>query len=114
MPSVRVTRLLDQWIEKHGKPASIRSDNGPEFISKHFSKWLRSKGIAWEAIRPGHPQENGIVERFNETYHHEILDANILRDLNHCREITQEWVREYNEERPHESLGDKTPMEYAA
>ena len=114
MPAVQVTRILDQWIETHGKPESIRSDNGPEFISKHFAKWLHSKAIIWEAIQPGHPQENGFVERFNETYRQEILDANILRDLNHCREITQEWVREYNEERPHESLGDKTPLEYAA
>jgi len=114
MPSVQVTRILDQWIEIYGKPDSIRSDNGPEFISKHFTKWLHSKSITWEPIQPGHPQENGFVERFNETYRQEILDPNILRDLKHCREITQEWVREYNEERPHESLGDKTPMEYAA
>lgn len=114
MPSVQVTRLLDQWIEINGKPESIRSDNGPEFTSKHFAKWLHSKGIRWEAIQPGHPQENGIVERFNGTFRKEILDANILRDLKHAKEITQEWVMEYNHERPHESLNNKTPMEYAA
>jgi putative transposase len=87
--------------------------NWPEFISKHFAKWLNSRAISLEAIQPGHPQENGIVERFNETYRREILDANILRDLNHCRELTQEWVREYNEECPHESLGDKTLLEWS-
>lgn len=114
MPSVQLTRKLDEWIQTYGKPQSIRSDNGPEFISKHFAKWLHSKNIAWEAIRPGNPQENGFVERFNETYRYEILDANILRDLKHAREITNDWVKEYNQERPHESLGDKTPMEYAA
>ncbi len=114
LPSVRITRLLDQWMETSGKPSSIRSDNGPEFISKHFEKWLTSRGIAWEPIRPGQPQENGIVERFNATYRSEILDANILRDINHCRQITQEWIREYNQDRPHESLGNKTPVEYAA
>lgn len=114
MPSVQVTRLLDRWIETHGKPDSIRSDNGPEFISKHFAKWLNANSIIWEAIQPGHPQENGIVERFNETYRQEILDPNILRDINHAKEITLEWVKEYNYERPHESLKNKTPMEYAA
>lgn len=114
MPSVRVTRILDQWIEKHGKPASIRSDNGPEFISKHFRKWLNSQGITWEAIQPGHPQENAIVERFNQTYRKEILDVNILQDVNHAKELTHDWVLEYNQDRPHESLGNKTPQEYAA
>jgi putative transposase len=114
MPSSRVTRILDQWIEKHGKPASIRSDNGPEFIAKHFKKWLSNNAIIWEQIRPGSPQENGIVERFNGTYRSEILDANLLTDLGHCKQITQDWIKEYNQERPHESLGFKTPMEYAA
>jgi len=114
MPSVQVTRMLDRWIEIHGKPDSIRSDNGPEFISKHFAKWLNSKSIIWEAIQPGHPQENGIVERFNGTFRNEILDANILRDIKHAKEITQDWIKEYNYERPHESLNDKTPIEYAA
>ena len=101
MPSIQVTRMLDEWIETHGKPDSIRSDNGPEFISKHFTKWLHSRSITWEAIQPGHPQENGIVERFNETFRREILDVNILRDIKHAKEITQEWIREYNYERPH-------------
>lgn len=114
MPSIRVTRILDQWMEKHGKPASIRSDNGPEFIAKHFKKWLSNNAIIWEQIQPGSPQENGIVERFNGTYRSEILDANLLRDLDHCKQITQDWIKEYNQERPHESLGFKTPMEYAA
>lgn len=114
MTSVKVTRILDQWIEKHGKPESIRSDNGPEFISRHFTLWLHNNGIKWEAIEPGHPEQNGFIERFNETYRQEILDANIFRDIKHAREITQEWVKEYNEERPHESLGNKTPKEYAA
>lgn len=114
MPSIQVTRILDQWIETHGKPESIRSDNGPEFISKHFAKWLKSKDLIWESIRPGNPQENGYVERFNKTYRNEILDANILRDIKHCKELTKEWIQEYNYERPHESLGDKTPKQYAA
>lgn len=113
MTSNRVTRILDQWIEKHGRPASIRSDNGPEFIAKHFKKWLSNNAITWEQIRPGNPQENGIVERFNGTYRSEILDANLLRDLEHCKQITQAWIMEYNQERPHEALGFKTPIEYA-
>lgn len=114
LPSVHITRILDQWIEKHGKPASIRSDNGPEFISKHFKKWLSTNEIKWEQIRPGNPQENALIERFNGTFRAEVLDANILQNLSHCRKLTDAWIKEYNQERPHESLNFKTPMEYAA
>lgn len=112
--SVRVTQIMDRWIEKYGKPVSIRTDNGPEFRSRHFKKWLIKMGIKWETIRPGHPQENAFIERFNGTYRLEILDTTILKSLSHCKEITQEWIQEYNQRRPHESLGDKTPLEYAA
>lgn len=112
MPSVKVTQILDRWIEKYGKPEAIRSDNGPEFISKHFKKWLRNKAIQWEEIRPGHPEENGLIERFNGTYRREILDTNVFYHLDHCRHITQEWMTEYNQDRPHESLNFKTPMAY--
>jgi putative transposase len=95
MNALMITRLLDQWIEKYGKPARIRSDNGPAFISHHFTKWLKNHHIEWE--RPGQPQENAMVERFNGTYRREILDANLLQSLSHCKQITQEWIWEYNQ-----------------
>jgi putative transposase len=109
-----ITRLLDQWIEKYGKPARIRTDNGPEFISHHFKKWLKHHHIEWEQIRPGQPQENAIVERFNGTYRREILDTNLFFSIDQARAITQAWMEEYNHKRPHEALQNKTPMEYEA
>ncbi len=114
MPSRRVTRILDELIETHGKPSKIRSDNGPEFISKHFKLWLKGQKIDWDPIRPASPQENALVERFNRTYREDVLDAHIFNSISAARNITRNWVKEYNEERPHQALGNKTPQEYAA
>lgn len=114
MPSRRVTRMLDQLIEQFGKPSKIRSDNGPEFISKHFTLWLQTNKIDWDPIRPASPQENALVERFNRTYREDVLDAHLFSSLEAARNITQIWIKDYNEERPHEALGNKTPQEYAA
>lgn len=114
MPSRRVTRMLDQLIEQFGKPTKIRSDNGPEFTSKHFTLWLKNNKIDWDPIRPASPHENALVERFNRTYREDVLDAYLFNTLQAARNITQIWIKDYNEERPHEALGNKTPQEYAA
>lgn len=114
LPARRVTQTLDRLIEAHGKPAKIRSDNGPEFISKHFALWLAENQIAWDPIRPASPQENALIERFNRTYREDVLDANLFESLQSARSITQIWVEDYNQNRPHEALGNKTPLEYAA
>ena len=72
----------------------------------------REHGVTLEFIKPGKPTQNGYVERFNRTYRTEILDYYLFSDLDEVRDITSRWMREYNEERPHESLGDLTPHEY--
>jgi putative transposase len=113
-PAQRVTRELDKVIEKCGKPRGIRTDNGPEFRSKHFQKWLRDNEIAWVRIQKGKPQQNAIIERFNRTFREDILDAEILKSIEHAQSLTNEWVHSYNTQRPHESLNDQTPCEYAA
>ena len=114
LPSRLVIQKLEQLIEVHGKPERIRTDNGPEFTSRLFQCWLKKKSIAWSAIQKGKPQQNAIVERFNRTFREDILDAHLFETISQAETLTQAWIEEYNNERPHQSLGYKTPLEYAA
>lgn len=114
LPSAKVVRELEKLIDVHGRPLRIRTDNGPEFTSKRFQLWLRDNSIAWSPIQPGKPQQNAIVERFNKTYREDILDAHIFVGLEQAGELTERWRMEYNSVRPHQSLNNKTPLEYAA
>jgi len=112
-PARRVTAILDRIIEEKGKPQIIRTDNGPEFTSKYFQLWLRERKIRWAPIEKGAPQQNGIIERFNRTYREEVLDANVFSSLKSAKEMTRVFIEDYNNHRPHEALGNKTPNEYA-
>lgn len=112
LSSKRVIRTLNRVIESNGKPATVRVDNGPEFTSKDFELWAKDKGITIQYIQPGKPMQNGYVERFNRLYRDAVLDAYLFFDLYQVRQLTQEWVEEYNYRRPHESLGDLTPYEW--
>lgn len=113
-PAKRVTEILERHFEKHGKPKRIRTDNGPEFTSFHFQKWLHDKGIEWSKIPKGRPDQNAIVERFNRSYREDVLDANLFYKIQEAQTVTDEWVKYYNQERPHQSLDYKTPAAYAA
>ena len=112
LPSVRVVRVLERIVAWRGYPAKIRMDNGPEFISITLADWADNHEIQLEFIKPGKPTQNSYVERFNRTYRTEVLNMYAFRRLSEVREITNNWIREYNEERPHDSLGDLTPREY--
>lgn len=114
MPSVKVIECLERVFSIYGKPKCIRTDNGPEFISKRFRVWLHERGIEHIRIQPGKPAQNGIIERFNRTYREDILDSNLIFNLEQLRTITADWIKEYNEERPHQSLKYETPNSYAA
>jgi putative transposase len=113
-PSVNVIECLERVFSIYGTPKSIRTDNGPEFTSKRFEIWLRIKGIEHIRIQPGKPAQNGIIERFNRTYREDILDSNLIFNLDQLRTLTADWIKEYNEERPHQSLKYATPKGYAA
>jgi putative transposase len=104
IPSRVVIEFLEQRIDLYGKPEKIRTDNGPEFRSKLFQKWLYNKKIEWSRIQKGKPQQNAIIERFNKTYREDVLDSNLFRCVTSANEISQAWVDEYNNERPHQSL----------
>ena len=95
-----------QW---RGKPDAIRVDNGPEYMSQVFASWCREKGVKLNSIQPGKPNRNAYIERFNRTFRHEVLDAYVFESLRQVREITRHWITEYNEERPHDSLGRIPP-----
>lgn len=114
MPSWRVVEHLERVIAEHGKPKSIRTDNGSEFTSKYFQLWLEKNQIKWVKIQAGKPQQNAIIERFNRSFREDVLDANIIPSLEHLRELAHLWKNEYNNERPHEALNFKTPNQYVA
>lgn len=109
----RVVRVLERAAAWRGYPQKLRLDNGPEFTSVKLAEWAEDNNVALEFIKPGKPMQNGFVERFNRTYRTEVLDMYVFNTLNEVRRITDNWLMEYNEERPHESLGNLTPMEYA-
>lgn len=87
-------------------------DNGPELISVLLADWAEKNGVALEFIQPGKPTQNSYIERFNKTYREEVLDFYLFKSLTEVKKITENWLRQYNEERPHESLGDLTPAEF--
>ncbi len=70
--------------------------------------------VKLEFIQPGKPTQNSYVERFNRTFRHEVLDFYVFNRLSEVREIVEDWLKQYNEQRPHESLGNLTPSEYLA
>jgi putative transposase len=112
IPSARVIRVLEQLIEMHGKPSALRVDNGAEFTAYAFTEWCKEQGIELFYIEPGKPDQNAFVERFNRTYREEVLDAYLFDSLEQVRDITELWIPEYNEERPHDSLGCVPPLSF--
>ena len=112
IPAGRVIRFLEQLIEIHGHPAAIRCDNGPELTSYVFTQWCKDNSITLRFIQPGKPDQNAFIERFNRTYRNEVLDAYIFESIEGIREITDDWLRRYNEIRPHDSLGSLPPARY--
>lgn len=87
---------------------------GPELVSAALADWAERRGVELEFIEPGKPTQNSFIERFNRTYREEVLDFHIFSSLAEVREITENWLRQYNEERPHEALGNLAPSEYLA
>ena len=111
--SRRVTRVLQEIVLARGAPATIRCDNGPELTSRHFLAWCVEKQITLVHIQPGKPQQNGQVESFNGKLRDECLNVSWFENLWDARRKIAGWQKEYNEERPHSSLGYQTPAEYA-
>lgn len=113
MGSRRVTRVLEAIIAERGVPQAIRSDNGPEFTSRHFLAWSLERKIEVVHIEPGKPAQNAHVESFHGKLRDECLNASWFANLFEARRKIAAWRREYNEERPHSSLGYRTPAAFA-
>ena len=109
--SMRLVRVFKRLQAEHGLPQVLRTDNGPEFLGEAFTNWAKQAGMAIQYIQPGKPNQNAYIERFNRTYREELLDQHLFLSLTDVREATYWWMIEYNEERPHDALGDLTPME---
>ena len=112
LTAARITRVMDQILLIRGAPERIRVDHGPEFTSATFVAWCEQRNIAIEYTQPGKPTQNAFVERFNGIYRDGVLDAWCFMNLTQVREETDRWLKEYNTVRPHESLGDVSPIEF--
>lgn len=110
---LRVVRVLEELRARRGLPLKIRSDNGPEFVSRVLDQWAYANGIRWHYIQPGRPMENGYVESFNGRLRDECLNENWFGDLNEARRTIEAWRQDYNQARPHSALGYRTPEEFA-
>jgi len=95
-----------------GLPAKLRMDKGPELISVLLADWSEKNRVALEFIQPGKPTQSSYIERFNKTFREKVLDFYLFKSLTEVKEITSNWLRQYNEKRPHESLGNLTPAEF--
>ncbi len=110
--AVRVVRILDQIAVCRGLPARIRFDNGPELTALAVADWAEENGVDLEFIKPGRPMQNGFIERFNRSYREAVLNMYIFESLEEVKTETEKWLDVYNQHRPHESLGNLTPVEY--
>jgi len=96
------------------KPCCILSDNGTEFTSKVVLQWAQENGIEWHYITPGKPKENGFTESLNGRIRDECLNEHIFEGLADARQILEDWRQDYNNVRPHSSLGYQSPAAYRA
>jgi putative transposase len=110
--SPRVIEVLSRLVSERGAPAFLRSDNGPEFVSKAILFWIVAQGISTALIEPGKPWQNGVSESFNGKFRDECLSLEWFRSRAEAKIIIEAWRRHYNEVRPHSSLGYLTPNEF--
>lgn len=110
----RVARDLTALIQRRGRPGMIVSDNGTEFTSTAILTWAEDQRVAWHYIAPGKPTQNGFVESFNGRMRDELLNESLFFTLDHARDKIAAWATDYNNRRPHSSIGYQTPAAYAA
>jgi putative transposase len=108
----RVVNVLERITEARGQAEVITVDNGPEFSGKALDEWAHRRGIKLNFIRPGKPVENAYIESFNGKLRDECLNQNWFISLKDARQAVEDWRIDYNEFRPHRSLGDLSPMEF--
>jgi putative transposase len=110
--SGRVIEVLAKLVSVHGAPRALKSDNGPEFVSRAILRWLTDAGINCALSDPGKPWQNAHDESFNGKLRDECLSMEWFRNRREAVPIIETWRRHYNEVRPHSSLDYLTPMEF--
>ncbi len=113
VPAERVIRVLERLRETRGLPEVIITDNGPEFRSQAFDAWAYARGVKLEYIQPGKPVQNSFIESLNGSLRDECLNQHWFTSLRDASHTLEEWREDYDRVRPHSSLGDLTPSEFA-
>jgi putative transposase len=109
----KVCTQLERVIALRGAPESITSDNGSEFAGQAMDRWAHQAGVKLDFIRPGRPVENSYIESFNGRLRDECLNVEVFLDLADAQSKIEKWRRDYNQQRPHSALADRTPHEFA-
>jgi len=112
MTGVDVAAVIERLVMERGAPDRIQCDNGSEFISRALDKWAYENGVTMDFSRPGKPMDNAMIESFNGTFRDECLNVNWFLSMEDSREKIEKWRKDYNEFRPHSSLGDLTPQQF--
>lgn len=113
LSGLRVGRELDAIIARRCRPLTVVSDNGTEFTSMAILRWSQDRQIDWHYIAPGKPMQNGFIESFNGSFRDECLNEMLFSSLAEARDRINDWKEDYNSHRPHSSLGNLTPIEFA-
>ena len=114
LSGLRVTRELSAIMRRRGRPKTIVSDNGTELTSMAVLRWCQNTGVGWHYIAPGKPTQNAFVERFIGSLRDELLNETLFTTLAEAKAHITAWKEDYNRNRPHSSLGNLTPDEFAA
>ena len=110
---LRITRELDRAILERGRPGTIVSDNGTEFTSMAILQWVQETGVDWHYIAPGKPTQNAFIESFNGKLRDECLNETLFSSLPDAKHELAKWREDYNNCRPHSSISNMTPKEFA-
>jgi len=113
MTGVDVAEIIERLMKERDAPDRIQCGNGSEFISRALDKWAYDHEVVIDFSRPGKPMDNATVESFNSSFRDECLNVNWFLSMEDAQEKIEKWRRDYNEFRPHSSLGDLTPQPFA-
>lgn len=113
IPGKRVVEILERLAFTVGLPQIITVDNGPEFTGRALDEWAHRNGVKLDYIRPGKPVDNAYIESFNGRLRQECLDENWFTSIEDAKIRIESWRIDYNEQRPHSSLGNETPKAFA-
>lgn len=111
-PATKVIAVLERLVATQGAPEYLKSDNGSEFIAHTLQAWLAGRQTKSHFIAPGSPWQNGFRESFHGRFRDEFLSETLFASVAEARVLCEAFRREYNEERPHQSLGYLTPLEF--